>query len=200
MRRYRTVFVDIDTQFDFMNPAGRLYVPEADTIVPVLGELFEYAARRQIPVLSSADSHQPDEPEFEQFGPHCLAGTPGQAKLPETLLPRRTVVQPQQQLSDPAALLDQYQQVIFHKRSFNVFSNPNMGRLVEAIHVERYVVFGVATDYCVRAAALELLNRGQQVLIVQDAIKAVAPETARSATEELSRAGARWCRSGELIE
>ena len=53
----RTVFVDVDTQLDFLYPVGALYVPGAERIVPVLERLNRYAAARGIPVLSTADAH-----------------------------------------------------------------------------------------------------------------------------------------------
>jgi len=128
-----------------MTPAGKLYVPGAENMVPVLAALFEYAEQQGIRVVSSADCHSPDDPEFSQFPPHCVAGTRGQAKIRQTLLPDHVVVEADQERPQMAALLAEHQQLILNKRTFDLFDNANADRLVKSIGVGRYVVFGVAT-------------------------------------------------------
>ena len=61
----RTVFFDIDTQLDFLYPAGALYVPGAERIVPAIARLNRYAGRHGIPVVSTTDAH------FEEDVKHC---------------------------------------------------------------------------------------------------------------------------------
>lgn len=200
MSQFEYVFVDIDTQHDFVDLAGKLYVPGAEKIVPNINRLLRAAATWHIPVLSSADNHAADDPEFRQFPPHCVHGTPGQRKLRETLLDHRVIVEPHDTIPNPAALLSLHDQVIFHKTTFDVFSNPNFARLVDAVEVGRFVVFGVATDFCVRAAALGLLHRDCQVTIVSDAVRAVARETEAQAREALRVAGADWATTEHVIE
>ena len=200
MSRFEYVFVDIDTQHDFMDPGGKLYVPGAEEIVPNLRRLVSTASACRIPLLSSADNHAPDDPEFRQFPPHCVRGTAGQRKLKETLLDHRLVVEPHDVISNPAALLSLHDQVVFHKATFDVFSNPNFARLIDAIEVDRFIVFGVASDYCVRAAALGLLHRDGRVAIVSDAVRAVSRETEAQAREVLRAAGADWWTTEQVIE
>ena len=200
MQRCDQVFVDIDTQFDFMDPAGKLYVPQAQALIPVLQTLFDYARRTGTPVVSSADSHSPDDPEFAQFPPHCVVGTPGQAKLPQTLLPTHRVIAPDDHPADLPALLSEHQQLVFTKHTFDLFSNGNAAALVASIAPRRYVLFGVATDYCVRAAGLALLARRCKVVLVRDAVKAVAADTEAVALAELQAAGARWSQSRRIVE
>src|SRR4051812_2424484 len=93
MAMARTLFVDVDTQTDFMLPGGKLYVPAAEQIIPNLKRLMAFAREHNVPVLSSVDAHVPDDPEFQQFPPHCVKGTPGQEKIPETLFAHHSVVQ-----------------------------------------------------------------------------------------------------------
>src|SRR5208337_828578 len=89
----RLVFLDVDTQVDFMLPSGRLYVPHAEEIIPNLAELMLWARDHGIPIISSADTHAVDDPEFAQWPPHCVAGTPGQRRIPETLFADAVVVE-----------------------------------------------------------------------------------------------------------
>ncbi len=77
----KTVFVDIDTQFDFMDPRGNLYVPGAENIVDKIKKLFNYAIEHKIKILSSTDAHTVDDPEFKLFPAHCIKGTPGNQKI-----------------------------------------------------------------------------------------------------------------------
>ena len=200
MSDYDQIFVDVDTQVDFMTPAGKLYVPRAESMVPVLAALFEYARQTGTRVLSSADCHSPDDPEFSQFPPHCVVGTAGQARIRQTLLADHVVVEPDQEQLQMPVLLAEHQQLIFNKRTFDLFDNLNADRLVKSISVGRYVVFGVATDYCVRAAAAGLLASGQRVVVVRDAVQAVGEDTGAAAAAELTGAGARWCDSREIVQ
>jgi len=192
------IFVDIDTQFDFLAPSGRLYVPGAERIVPNLRRLVVAAAGR-IPILSSADAHVPDDPEFAQFPPHCVRGTAGQQKLDATLLLNRAVLEPAPLVPNPAELLGRYDQIIFRKTTLDVFGNPNFARIIEEIDVGCYIVFGVATDYCVRAAAMGLRKRGRPVTLVVDAVAAVSVEGAQRTCDELRCAGARFSTTDEIL-
>ncbi|MBX6316059.1 MAG: isochorismatase family protein, partial [Isosphaeraceae bacterium] len=75
------VFVDIDTQRDFLEPTGALYVPGSSAILPQLARLTACARDRLIPVLATACAHRLDDPDPEPFPPHCLVGTPGQGRV-----------------------------------------------------------------------------------------------------------------------
>jgi nicotinamidase-related amidase len=67
------VFVDVDTQVDFLDPAGALFVPGSTEIVPNLARLTRFAREHGIPILASADAHTPDDPELTSF-PSSLHG------------------------------------------------------------------------------------------------------------------------------
>lgn len=200
MRSYETVLVDVDTQFDFLDPGGRLHVPGSLHIQPALERLFEFARRTGIPVLSTADAHSAQDPEFEQFGRHCEVGTLGQHKLPFTVLPRSRVIQPDENLPAGAqALLREYQQLIFHKADINVFANPHLGALVDTLPVGEYIVFGVATDYCVTSAVNGLLARGARVALVVDAIRAIDETRGETIVGEFGDRGVRLTRTAEVV-
>jgi len=77
----RTVFFDIETQIDFLFPAGALYVPGAEKLLHVIARLNRQAAA----LVSTMCAHDEDDPEFQQWPPHCVAGTAGQLKAAETM-------------------------------------------------------------------------------------------------------------------
>jgi nicotinamidase/pyrazinamidase len=183
-----------------MDPRGKLYVPGARELIQVLQELFVHARQSGIPVLSSVDDHAENDPEFTDWPPHCINGTPGQAKLPITLLPTALTLEPTEQLVEPVtSLLDRHQQLVFPKPTLDAFDNPHFAAAVEAMESAEYVVFGVATDYCVRLAAKGLLERGRSVIMIRDAIRAVSDDTARAACAKLSALGAKWAESSEIL-
>ena len=159
----KTVFFDVDTQIDFLYPAGALYVPGAERIVPVIATLNRHAAANGILVVSTTDAHSENDPEFRDWPPHCVAGTFGQQKPQATLLDRRVVI-PSTAGSFP---LGDAQQVLLEKQTLDCFSNQNLPALLDA---DRYVVYGVVTEICVRFAAFGLLKTGKPVSIVTDAV------------------------------
>ncbi len=200
MKAYEQVLFDVDTQFDFLDPGGNLEVPEAETILPMLERLFDFAKRSGFPVISTADSHSAHDPEFEQFGRHCEVGTLGQHKLPFTVLPRSFAIHAADSLPDgPAPLLREYQQLIFHKDNLDVFVNPYLGKLVETLDAEEYVVFGVATEYCIATAVEGLLARNARVLLVTDAIGAIDKQKGEQVLASFAERGVRFVRTAEIV-
>lgn len=190
----RTVFFDIDSQNDFMLPAGALYVPGAERTVPVIGRLNRFAAARAIPVVSSVDAHAENDPEFRVWPPHCIAGTLGQAKPPETLLEKR-VVAPVHPVSID---IQGAPQILFEKQTLNLFENRNIGPLLDALGADRYVVYGVVTEYCVRFAALGLLETGKPVILVTDAIQTLCQEDAGRTLQEVAARGGKLATVAEI--
>src|SRR5260370_2081021 len=97
----RVIFGDVDTQYDFMHAAGKLYVPDAERIIGNLKRLTDYAHAHGIRIVASADDHVmghaeiSDPPDWKAtFPPHCLRDTPGQRKIPETALRDPLVIEP----------------------------------------------------------------------------------------------------------
>ena len=192
----RLVFVDVDTQVDFMLPSGRLYVPHAEEIIPNLARLMSWARDHRIPIISSADTHAPDDPEFAQWPPHCVAGTPGQRRIPETLFPDAVLVE-----NRPGAFqspLGWVGQLIVEKRVYDFTTNVNIEAILASLCRPRFVVFGVATEYCVLSAVLALRKRDLPVAVVRDAIRSISEEGGRKALEEMTAAGAQLVMTAEI--
>jgi len=190
------VFFDVDTQVDFMRPTGRLYVPGAEQMVPNLQRLMEWARDNEVPVISTADTHQPDDPEFNIWPPHCVIGTPGQMLIPETRFPAPEVIPCQTgAFQPPARWVGQF---VVEKPTYSPQDNPNFDAILKALGARRAVVFGVATEYCVRATALALRQRDFEVEAVVDAIKAITEDGGRRALAELAAAGVRTVTTEEV--
>jgi nicotinamidase/pyrazinamidase len=172
----KSVFFDVDTQIDFLYPAGALYVPGAEHIVPNVAALNRYAAEHEILVVSDMDAHAEDDPEFQDWPAHCVVQTVGQQKPQATLLDRRIVIP-----SSPADVrLNGAQQVLLEKQTLDCFTNPNLSALLEQLQAGRFVVYGVVTEICVKCAAFGLLRSGKRVELVTDAVRHL-DEAARDA-------------------
>ncbi len=181
-------FLDVDTQRDFMLPTGSLYVPGAERTIPKLRRLFDFAQKNEIAILSSADAHTVNDPEFKQFPPHCVQGSEGQRKLEETLLPRPLILQNKPVDRNLMDAVRRHQQIIVEKQTLDLFSNPMAERLMRVLP-PRAIVFGVTTEHCVRLACLGLRRFGVHTAVISDAIRSLAPDTEKKALEEMRLAG-----------
>jgi nicotinamidase/pyrazinamidase len=190
----KTIFFDIDTQLDFLYPAGALYVPFAERVVPVIARLNRYAAAHGIPVVSTTDAHSENDPEFQTWPPHCVTGTTGQHKAEATLLENRVVVPNGPRI--PA--LDGAQQIVVEKQHVNAFTVPNFARIVEHLAADRFVIYGVVTEICVHFAARGLLKYGKPLTIVTDAVAELTTEASVRALAEICAGGGTLALSSEI--
>ena len=176
-KKFERVLIDIDTQRDFIDPDGALFFEGAEKTIPNLEKLFAWAADRGVPIISTVDSHDPDDPEFADWPPHCVLDTWGHEKLPETLIEPRKVVRREGETLDIGSLFDTYRQVIFQKQTIGLFDNPALQQVISELDVDCYIVCGVATDYCVRSMVEKLLEMDRCVELVVDAIEGIDKQT-----------------------
>lgn len=220
------IFYDVDTQNDFMNKNGALYVPDAELIKPNLWRLTDYAKKHRIPIAGSVDHHfgteeyKLREGELQRnggpFPDHCLSGTDGQKKieLTQTAYSDMMGIPPTDkgiyipyylggkvrsldlitainQVVQPGLKINNQIGLYFEKQSYDVFTNPAIELFLRLADVKEAVVYGVATDYCVKAAVLGMQKRGIQCYVVEDAIKGGTPETEKLALTEMLSSGAK---------
>ena len=165
-------FFDIDTQIDFVYPAGALYGPGAERIIPKVAALNAFAGKHGIPVISSMCAHPEDAAEFRVWPPHCITGTVGQKK--------------------PAAtLIAGCRQIIVEKNALDLFSNPTVPGLLDDLGIDDCYVYGVFLEYCVKCAIMGLLKTGRKVTLVTDASAHLSAEAARQVRDEFAAAGGR---------
>jgi len=193
-----TVFVDIDTQFDFMDPRGNLYVPDAEDIVGNIKTLFDYAKEHKIKILSSIDAHMVDDPEFNFFPAHCIKGSPGNQKIEASTCSNSVTIE-NRELKITESIMD-HEQIIVESQTFDIFESVNTDKIVKKLDMQNFVVFGVATDYCVKAAVLGLLKRGYNVSMVTDATKAISKDGNEKALNEMKNAGAVFSTTEDIIK
>ena len=193
---------DVDTQVDFMLPEGKLYVPGAEETAPAMKRLVEAVRAKGLVHVASADDHEltdeeiSDEPDFARtYPPHCLRGTRGARKIPET----------DQEYPVPitlTALPDRYlegREFLLLKKSFDVFTNPNTDRLLERLDPDEIVLFGVATDVCDDAAIRGFIERGRKVRFVEDAARGLDESRVAACTAAWRDAGVEFATVDEVI-
>ena len=153
-----TIFWDVDTQFDFMQPHGKLYVPGAEHIIDKVSQTRRFALENGCSIIADVDWHSTDDteiseaPDFKQtFPPHCMAGQAGSQRvgcLGE--LPIEYVQTGGMETSALQKLIDKDQfHIVIKKNTIDVFSNLNADKLIKLINPRKVFVFGVALDFCV---------------------------------------------------
>lgn len=190
----KTLFFDIDSQLDFLFPAGALYVPGAEHVVPNIARLNRYAAAHAIPVISTTDAHAEDDPEFKTWPPHCIAGATGQHKAEATLLDGRMVI-PNRECP---LQVEGARQIVIEKQHVDVFTAPNLVRVVDLLAAGRFVVYGVVTEICVLFAARGLLKYGKPLTVVTDAVAALTDAASHAALAEIQAGGGTLARTNEI--
>src|SRR5262245_33921280 len=117
------IFFDVDTQRDFMDSNGALYVPGAEGIRLNIERLLRAASERKITTISSRCAHDPDDPEFEIFPPHCIDGSPGAERVFADLpaLPRQEIEV--DAVADLETRLQPASHYVVKKKVFDLFSN-----------------------------------------------------------------------------
>src|SRR2546421_3066662 len=199
---------DVDTQVDFMLPDGKLYVAGAEETVPAMRRLVDAARSAGVAHVASADDHELTDPEISAepdwrttSPPHCLRGTRGAQKIPETEqvdpLPLSLVPYPPGLVP---GLVEGRREILLLKKNFNVFTNPNTDPLLDALNPEEIVVFGVATDVCDDAAIRGFLQRGRRVRFVEDAARGLDEERVEACTAEWRAQGVTFTTADEVVE
>ena len=197
---------DVDTQIDFVHPGNKLVVPGAAAAIPAMARLISWARENAIVHVASADDHELTDPEISvepdftsTYPPHCLRGTRGAQRIPETEQIDPIV------FSDVAypplvvgELIAGRHEILLLKKSFDVFTNPNAEAVLEVLDPSEVIVFGVATDVCDHAAIVGMLRRGRRVAFVEDAAQGLEAERTRACFAQWRAAGVRFTTSDEV--
>jgi nicotinamidase/pyrazinamidase len=193
------IFWQVDVQADFMLPGGKLYVPGAEKLLPNIRKLTDAARRDEVFLVSHGCFHPANDPEFKQFPPHCLKGTPGAEFVPEAMADTFVRVENEASAKLPQDL-SKYQQIIMEKQTLDIFETRHADELVERLgSAAEFVVFGVVTEYCVSCAVKGLLQRKRRVAVVRDAIETLASEVGESTLKELQGLRATLVSTDEIL-
>ncbi|HET9868942.1 MAG TPA: nicotinamidase [bacterium] len=174
----------VDVQNDFC-PGGALAVPDGDRVVPVINKILGAFPL----VVASKDWHPPRTVHFDKWPPHCVQGTPGAEFHPD---------------------LDQSRiKKVFLKGShdrddgYSAFeaTNADLAAYLREQGVEELYIAGLATDYCVKATALDAEKNGFEAFVIEDAVAAVNAKAGddEKARRAMRKAGVTLLTSDEIV-
>lgn len=206
----KTALILIDLQNDFL-PGGALAVHEGDLVIPVANKLIEFARKQDWFVLATQDWHPVNHGSFAVNTPgakiydqgkldglpqvwwpvHCVQGSHG-AKLAQELLIPDIIIQKGMHPN-----IDSYSGFFDNAHR----AKTELNALLKKHHVQKLVVMGIATDYCVKFTVMDALSLGYEVIVVNDGCRGVDMPNGSSdeAYNEIEKRGAVLISSYEII-
>lgn len=173
----------VDVQNDFC-PGGALAVKDGDQVVPVINRLAE----KFDVVVASKDWHPKDTAHFKKWPAHCVRNTCGAEFHPDL---------------DAAKILKVFLKGTGNKDDgYSAFeaTSDDLAHFLKVARVTDVYVAGLATDYCVKATALDAQSKGFTTAVIQDACRAVGERKgATDAITELTKRGVRIISSQDIV-
>jgi nicotinamidase/pyrazinamidase len=188
----KTGLIVVDVQNDFADPDGSLGVPGGESVVAVVNREVAAAIQAGAMVVATQDWHPERTPHFvTDGGPwpvHCVGGTWGAALHPTLELPAEAP-----RVRKGANGEDGYSGFTMRDPQTGETTATELEGLLKAAGVDTVAVVGLATDYCVKATALDAIRLGFDTTVLTNAVAAVnvAPGDGDRALEELRMAGVR---------
>ncbi len=175
------LFWNVDTQYDFVSPKGKLYVAGAELLKPIWNKLTLLAREKSIGVVNTADFHYSDSAELDSnpnfintFPPHCMANTKGAEYIKETNPENPIIFDWDKKYDNVSELINGNinRNIVIRKDAFDVFKgNLNTNSILNLLDPKIVVVYGVTTNVCVNDAVVGLSGSVEKVYVIKDAIK-----------------------------
>lgn len=184
----RTALLVVDVQNDFGHPEGGLYVARGEDVVDVANREIERARAAAARVAYTQDWHPPSTPHFAKDGGvwpvHCVQDTWG-AQFMEGLEVRGEVIR------KGTGGEDGYSGFTVRHPESGEPEATRLGAWLAENGIERVVILGIATDYCVRDTALDARRLGFRATVIAEGVRAVnlQPEDGQRAFEAMRAAG-----------
>jgi nicotinamidase/pyrazinamidase len=185
----RAALIVVDVQRDFCE-GGALAAADTLSLLQPLQECIEAARRANAVIVYTKDWHPADHSSFQAPGGpwpvHCVAETPGAELMPPLQpTPNELVVQ---------------KGVERNRAGYSGFELTGLEKRLRELKVSRLAVCGIATEYCLRATALDGLQSGFETVVLHDLIRAVQPVETNRVLKELEQAGARTLTAAEWLK
>src|ERR1700739_1749221 len=184
----RAALIVVDVQRDFCE-GGALAAADTLSVLEPLRKSIEAARKAGAVIVYTRDWHPENHSSFRANGGpwpvHCVANTRGAEFMP----PLRT------EAGD--VIVDKGEAV--EGPGYSAFEATGLQKKLKALKVDRVGVSGIATEYCVRATALDALKAGFQTMVLEDLIRAVNAKETPKVLAELKQAKAQISTSGEWL-
>jgi len=177
--------IAVDVQNDFCS-GGALEVKDGDSVVEPLNVVMKYFDT----IVATQDWHPKDHCSFKDSGgswpSHCIQDSVGaglHGKLNHDKITYRIHKGSRQD-----------------KDAYSGFDGTELSRKLKEDGIERVFIGGLATDYCVKATALDAIEGGFETYVLEDAVRAVETEKgdSRRALEEIRKHGGKIIKSIDL--
>jgi len=184
----RTALVIVDVQNDFADPTGSLYVEKGEEVASIANREAEAARAAGALVVYTRDWHPDQTPHFEPYGGiwpvHCVRETWG-SDFPDDLDVKGELV------SKATGPEDGYSAFSVQHLPTGEVRGTGLEALLRSRGIERIVILGIATDYCVRETGLDAVRLGFDTVVLSEGIRAVdlEPGDGDRALRELVNAG-----------
>ena len=172
----------VDLQNDFC-PGGALAVPDGDKIVPVINSIMD----RFDLVVSSQDWHPDKGEHFDKWPPHCLQNTRGADFHPDLRADKIDI-----------KLLKGTDGSDTGYSAFEA-TNIDLVKLLKERDIDKLYITGLATEYCVKATAIDALKNGFDTFLIVDATKGLDEAKSKKTIEELEKIGVKPVVSAEIV-
>jgi nicotinamidase-related amidase len=157
----------VDMLDDFIRPDGVLPVPDGEALIPLIVRARRAAREAGATVFYLCDAHRSDDPEFQAWPPHAVAGAPGAQVVDELASDERDVVVP--------------------KRRFSAFFGTDLDVHLRERGITRVVFCGVYTDICVYHTVADACQLTYRVVVGRNAVAAVTEEEHSFALKQMER-------------
>jgi nicotinamidase/pyrazinamidase len=181
---YKKGVVIVDVQRDFCE-GGVLAASDTGSLLTPLQDFIRTARQSGVRVIFTQDWHPADHSSFKQNGGkwpvHCVACEPGSELMPQlNVTPSDVIVR---------------KGVTSAAEGYSAFQGTNLAEQLRLSDITSVGICGIATEYCVRATALDAAKANFDVSLLKDLIRAVDPAKSDSVMSELRNAGVRMVRS-----
>lgn len=197
--RNKEALIIVDLQNDFC-PGGALPVPDGDKVIEPLNKFIKFTRNKGWRIAASRDWHPEKTSHFEKWPVHCVQDTNGAAFNPNLDLDKVKIFS--KGMGDDEDAYSAFDAKCKIQRHFTHFEELTLEDFLKEKSIKTVYIGGLATDYCVKATALDAIKRGFKAYLLTDAVAAVnlEPYDGSEAIEEMVNAGVALTNTRWVIE
>lgn len=179
----RTAIIIVDMQNDFVE-GGALAVSGGLALIPIINKIVAGMPKDSV-IVTSQDWHPLETDHFGKWPVHCVAGSKGSALVDGLVLPERTI----RVLKGTGTTDDGYSAFEGKTLASLVRDSTPLETILAELNVSSVQVCGLATDYCVRATALDAHERGFHTYLIENAVAGVGNLSTEESLSVMAKAG-----------
>ena len=161
------VVIVVDMLRGFLEEGHPLYCgPAAREIIPCVRRVLQRESEAGSTIIYLADTHEPDDKEFEMFPPHCVRGTSECEVIPE---------------------LAEYPGIVIPKTRYSGFFGTDLDERLRELAPDKLIVVGVCTDICVMHTVADARNRDYAVEVPADCVASFDAEAHAFALKHMEK-------------